>query len=321
MTVQEGTATRLRRLLAIVTWLAQVGEAPIAVAAERFGLTPDVLVTELEMAACCGLPPYTPDQLTDIIVTDTTVSARVGDALARPRRLTASEGFALAAAARAVLAVDGSDPGGALSRALSRLEAALGTRAVDVVLDEPPMLAAVRSAVASSSGLEIDYYSAAADRASVRVVAPARVFASEGHWYVDAYCSTAGDTRRFRIDRIRSARPVARPEGAPPGAGPPSRGFEPFVPGPEARRVRLSVDPSSPFAETVLALGEEVPSTGRPEVVVAVGGDAWLARLLLRAGDAVRVVDPPDLAVVGRDAAARILDRYLGSASKEASKS
>ncbi len=313
----EGTATRLRRLLAIVTWLAQVGEAPITATAERFGLTTDVLVTELEMAACCGLPPYTPDQLTEIIVTDTTVSARLGDALARPRRLTASEGFALAAAARAVLAVDGSDPGGALSRALSRLEAALGTRAVDVVLDEPPMLAEVRSAVASSSGLEIDYYSAATDRASVRVVAPARVFASEGHWYVDAYCATAGDTRRFRIDRIRSARPVARPEGAPATAGPAADGFETFVPGPEARRVRLAVDPSSPFAETVLSLGEQVPSSGRPQVEVAVGGDAWLARLLLRAGDAVAVVDPPDLALLGRDAAARILDRYLRTESEK----
>ncbi len=57
------------------------------------------------MAACCGVPPYTPDQLMEIVVTDTTVSARLGPALARPRRLSPPEGFALAAAARALVAI------------------------------------------------------------------------------------------------------------------------------------------------------------------------------------------------------------------------
>ena len=80
------TATRLRRLLAILTWLAQEGEAPIDEVAARFDLTPTALVAELEMAACCGVPPYTPDQLLEIVVTEDTVSTRVGTTLARPRR-------------------------------------------------------------------------------------------------------------------------------------------------------------------------------------------------------------------------------------------
>ena len=93
-TVARDVGSRLRRLLAILTWLAQVGETPIEEAAARFGLEPDALVAELEMAACCGLPPYTPDQLMEIVVTDTTVSAHLGEMLARPRRLSAREGFA-----------------------------------------------------------------------------------------------------------------------------------------------------------------------------------------------------------------------------------
>ncbi len=89
-------------------------------------MSAESLVSELEMAACCGVPPYTPDQLMEIVVTDTTVSARFGPALARPRRLSPHEGFALAAAARALVATPGSDEGGALSRALVKLERALG---------------------------------------------------------------------------------------------------------------------------------------------------------------------------------------------------
>ncbi|MGH9028123.1 MAG: WYL domain-containing protein, partial [Acidimicrobiales bacterium] len=59
---------RLHRLLAVLTWLARSGRAPVSELAERFGLSPEDLVSDLELAACCGLPPYTPDQLMEIIV-------------------------------------------------------------------------------------------------------------------------------------------------------------------------------------------------------------------------------------------------------------
>ena len=65
------TSRRLRRLLAVVGWLAQVGESPIAEAARRFGMSEKELVAELELAACCGMPPYTPDTLMEIEVSET----------------------------------------------------------------------------------------------------------------------------------------------------------------------------------------------------------------------------------------------------------
>ena len=98
--------------------------------AERFGMTPEQLVADLELAACCGLPPYTPDRLMEIIVGEDMVEAQLGDELGRPRRLSAQEGFALAAAARASAAAQGGDPDSSLGRALAKLEAALGDRGV-----------------------------------------------------------------------------------------------------------------------------------------------------------------------------------------------
>ena len=97
------------------------------------------------MAACCGVPPYTPDQLLEIVVTEDTVSTRVGTTLARPRRLSPREGLGLAASARALLAVPGSDEDGALSRALAKLERALGQAAIEVELDTPDLLDVVRT--------------------------------------------------------------------------------------------------------------------------------------------------------------------------------
>jgi len=314
------TGGRLRRLLAILAWLAQVGEAPIDEVAARFDLSPEALVTELEMAACCGVPPYTPDQLMEIVVTETTVSTRVGTALARPRRLSPSEGFALAASARALLAVPGSDDNGALSRALAKLDRALGGEEVTVELDAPALLPLVKEALDSRQHLAISYYSASTDKVTDREILPLRLFGSEGHWYVDAWCENAGGVRRFRVDRIGAAALVDRvpdTDASPSGpvadgeGGTGSAGFEPFVPGPDARKVRLSVDPSTAWLiDSIPSAGPTDLVDGRVEVEIYVGGDAWLERLLLRLGPAARVVGPPEDQRLAADAAARILRRY-----------
>ncbi len=323
MSALVDTAARLRRLLAILAWLAQVGEAPNDEVANQFDLSPEELVTELEMAACCGVPPYTPDQLMEIVVTDTTVSTQVGTALARPRRLSPSEGFALAASARALLAVPGSDDSGALSRALAKLDRALGGEQVAVDLDAPALLPLVREALASHRGLAISYYSASTDRVTDREILPHRLFGSEGHWYVDAWCGSAGGVRRFRVDRIASAE-LSDPEPPAGGVSGPehdhgdeeSERFEPFVPGPDALRVRLSLDPSTAWlTDSIPSAGPPSPVGGRVEIEIFVGGDAWLERLLLRLGPDARVVDPPEYRWLAADAAARILTRYRGSAA------
>ncbi len=329
MTRAPDTAGRFRRLLAILAWLAQVQEATIDEAAARFGMAPEALVAELEMAACCGVPPYTPDQLMEIVVTDSTVSARLGSSLARPRRLSPHEGFALAAAARALLATPGSDEGGALSRALAKLERALGEEPLTVQLDRPQLLEEVRAATDRGSAMAVTYYSASSDRLTERAIRPVRLFAAEGHWYVDAWCGEAGDMRRFRVDRIAavehldSADPRAprapahgrragvSDDGSSSGPAPGESDFAVFVPGPENPRVRLHLDAESTW------LLESIPSAGPPqsvadgvEVEVYVGGTAWLERLLLRLGPGARIADPTEDRDLARNAARRILRRY-----------
>ena len=322
------TGGRLRRLLAILAWLAQVGEAPIDEVAAQFDLTPEALVTELEMAACCGVPPYTPDQLMEIVVTETTVSTRVGTALARPRRLSPSEGFALATSARALLAVTGSDESGALSRALVKLDQALGADEVAVELDAPPFLALVREALDRGRRLIISYYSASTDKVTDREIRPLRLFGSEGHWYVDARCETADGVRRFRVDRIGAADLVQGTEPAG-SAGPTDAGDDVdrparpgdgtgegttsirSCPGADSRRVRLSLEPSTAWLiDSIPSAGPRAEVDGRVELELFVGGDAWLERLLLRLGPDVRVLDPPEDRPLAAEAATRILRRY-----------
>ena len=148
------------------------------------------------------------------------------------------------------------------------------------------MLPQVREALDTRRLLRISYYSASTDRVTVREIAPLRLFASEGHWYVDAWCLAAGGLRRFRVDRINEAeqldagfppeaalerslpRPVAvKSPDRKPRAGPirrsepgprPGRDIEAYVPGPDSGRVRLSLDPATAW------LVESVPAVGPP---------------------------------------------------------
>lgn len=305
---------RLRRLLAIVGWLARVGRAPLAEVAARFGLSQDEVVHELELAACCGIPPYSPDALLEIVVTDNAVEAFLPEAMARPRRLTAGEGFALAAAARTILAVPGADQDGALARALSKLEVALGDRqAVVVDLDEPSRLPEVQRAVERGTPVEIEYHSASTDETSTRVVEPLGLVSLDGHWYLDAHCRRAGGLRRFRVDRIRGWRELAGDDGRP--AGRRSERYvassEAFVPGPGTTMATLRLEPGAAWVlESVPVLGVRPLGGGRHEVTLAVGGRAWLERLLLQLGPDARVLEPPDLTGAGAAAARRVLARY-----------
>lgn len=328
-------SARLRRLLAIVSWLADTGEASVADIASRFDMAEDDVVRELELAACCGVPPYTPDTLLDIVVSEDSVQAFLPKEMARPRRLTPAEGLALAASARTILAVPGADPSGALGRALAKLDVVLGDHGQLVIdIDAPPNLDAVRDAVAAGRQLEIEYHSASTDETTVRVVEPAAVVALDGHWYLDAYCHRAAGTRRFRVDRIRSVRtldavvdPTLRQDAL---AG----REDAFVPGPGATAITLRLDPEARWVVDTVPILSERPVAAEPpsgddhahtsdsdvehadsgatalEVSLAVGGTAWLERLLLQLGPHAHVLYPPGYRDVGRQAAARLLERY-----------
>ncbi len=304
------TSRRLRRLLAVVGWLAQVGEAPVADIAQRFGMSEKELVAELELAACCGTPPYTPDTLMEIEVSEHSVRAFLPSEYARPRRLTPAEGFAVAASARLLLAVPGSDDD-ALRRALAKLEGALGAReAVGLDVDAPADLPLIRAATEAGQSLELEYLSASRDELTTRTVEPTQVITVDGHWYLDAYCHRAGDMRRFRVDRIVQARQLDQPVSEEVRRPRPAEDM--FVPGPGAYEVHLELGPGAGWvAESIPVRQVNRDGDGTvTDLVMDVAGLAWFERLLLQLGPAARVVSPPELTGLVGEAAQRMLERY-----------
>jgi proteasome accessory factor C len=303
-------ARRLRRLLAILTHLAGVGECTIEELANRFDMDPDEVVSELELAACCGLPPYTPDQLIELFVDgDQVVAQRVGD-LGRPRRLTPSEGFAVAAAARGLLAVPGADPTGSLHSALGKLEATLGADRLVLDIDAPEHLAALRAAEAGARQVEITYASASGGQ-TTRRVDPYQVVLREGRWYMDGYCHRAEGVRRFQVGRVvgvvETGETVEQPTVRPAGLEEPHA----FVGGADTRPAVLAVPAAAAWLVERVAEGpvRQRPD-GRLEATVLVGSTGWLERLMLRLGPGAEVIEPHDLAGVAAAGARRALTRY-----------
>ena len=301
---------RLRRLLAILAHLASVGEATLGELSDRFGIDVDALVADLELAACCGLPPYTPDQLLELVVDDDRVYAYGLEPLKRPQRLTPDEGFAVAAAARALLAVPGADADGPLGRALAKLEGALGEDRVHIELAAPEHLAVLRRAAAEGELVEIDYLGANRGEETTRVVEPYVVAAREGHFYLDAFCHLANDWRRFQVERVVAVRPTGE-HGIPRSAPPELSGPRAFAGGPGTRVAHLSVPLALVPALDRFATEAPIPlGEGRVSITLPVADERWFGRLLLRLGPEAEVLDPPELKGARAETAARALSRY-----------
>ncbi|MBA3652764.1 MAG: WYL domain-containing protein [Actinobacteria bacterium] len=301
--------TRLRRLLAIIPWIAARKAATFEEIAIRFGLTVAEVENELLLAACCGLPPYSPDRLIELIVDEDRVTADVPEYFRRPPRLSAADGFALLAAGKALLAVPGSDPSGPLARAMDKLGGVLGVGdRVAVELDAPEHLDALRAAAAAHDTVEIDYYSASRDEATTRRVDPLLVFTDAGHWYVDGYCHRTDAVLHFRVDRVSAVRPTGD-SFEPRTVDVPKVGV--FHPGPDTPVVTVELPKRGAWvAETYPVEGVRELKNGRLRVQLAISGPAFLERLLLRVGPTAKVVEPKEMAEIAQQAARKVLARY-----------
>ncbi len=312
---------RMRRVLAVVPWIVANPGRPVAEVASRFGLSEKELLDDLGVVYMIGLPPYSPDALVDVEIDDEgRVTIRLADFFSRPLRLTPGQGLALLASSDGLLSIPGTDPDGALARALAKLGAALGvdgenaTDPIEVHLGtaEGQVLDELRQASRAGTEVEIDYYSFNRDAHTSRAIAPWRVFADAGHWYVHAWCHRAEGERIFRVDRIERLVDLGRPATVRPDDGAEDQGI--FHPRDGDPRVVLALQPEAAWVVGTYPCEEVVEGDdGVLTATLVVTAVPWLERLLVRLGPQARVVGStglPDAAGLAGEAAERILARY-----------
>jgi proteasome accessory factor C len=286
------------------------GEASVAEIAQRFRLSERHVVADLELAALCGLPPYIDEMIDLYIDEDNVVHCGVPRLFTRPLRLTPAEGFSLLAAGQAALRLPGAEPGGALARALGKLQDVLGARgnlAIDV--DRPPLVDVVAAAAAEGQRLAIAYYSASRDELTERNIDPHAVFTDRGHWYVIADCSQAGAERTFRIDRIESAVATGETFVRREVPSPVDDGW--FSVESALATVTLDLPPDTRWViERYPTQSVEERPGGWVRVELPVTSERWLSRLLLRVGPEAVVVAPEHWRTLAADTAARLGATY-----------
>ena len=213
--MNETSVDRLSRLLSLVPWLAgRSSTEPVTIteAAERFGVSPERLESDLWLLVCCGLPGYGPEHLIDIQFWDDDGLIDVLDPqnLSAPASLTFDEAIALQLGLQMLDSVASSEDRPLIHETMRVLaEATAGAvdteRASISGAASPEVTAVVHEALRSSRALTIEYFSATRDVTSIRIIHPRQLVFSENRPYLQAWCTTAKAQRTFRLDRMLAA--------------------------------------------------------------------------------------------------------------------
>ncbi|HVQ88105.1 MAG TPA: WYL domain-containing protein [Actinomycetes bacterium] len=303
MSAPAGAVTQLGRLLALIPWLVARPGVSVDDAAAEFGVTPDQLRSDLQLAFVCGLPGHLPDDLIDVSLDGDRIVVSNADTIARPLRFAPDEAVALLVGLRALADVPGPHKRDALERVVAKLERAAGDAAdagrriaVDIESDDAhaPQL---RKALADGCRIHLLYYVPARDEVTERDVDPLRLVVVDGRSYLEGWCYLADDARLFRLDRIQSVTVLDKPVDPPAAAS--LRDLDEGAFAVSRSRLQVTVE-LTPAAHWVTdAYPVEVLSTspdGTMVVTLFVGDRGWVRRLLLRLGGSARVLEPADIA-------------------------
>jgi proteasome accessory factor C len=316
------SAERLRRLLALVPYVATRRVVGLAETAATFGMTERELIDDLNLAWCVELrapEPYCP---IDLSYEDGQISISQAESIARPLRLAADEASALLVALR-MLAEAASfgqhEDGDAVARLIAKIEGAAGAAGaassqLTIQIDHPNargMAATLSGALSAGKRVHLRHYGWRRDEATERDVDPMRLLVVEGRTYLEGWCRRAEGVRLFRLDRVLSVDVLDVPAAVPETAEPVDVDAGLFTASPSDLLAELELAPAARWVaedypcESVTELAD-----GRLRIGLRTPDTTWVRRLALRLGEDARVVSPAALADEVREAAAAALAQY-----------
>ncbi|HEY1823439.1 MAG TPA: WYL domain-containing protein [Trebonia sp.] len=311
------SAERLRRLLALVPYVATRRVVGLAETAATFGMTERELIDDLNLAWCVELrapEPYCP---IDLSYEDGEISISQAESIARPLRLAADEASALLVALRMVAEAGGN--GDAVVRLIAKIEAAAGAAGaassqVAIQIDHPNargLAATLDAALAAGRRVHLRHYAQKRDEATERDVDPMRLLVVEGRTYLEGWCRRAEGVRLFRLDRVLSVDVLDVPAEVPETAEPVDVDAGLFRASPSDVLVELELAPAARrVAEDYPCESVTELTDGRLRIALRTPDTTWVRRLALRLGEDARVVSPAALADEVRASAAAALALY-----------
>jgi predicted DNA-binding transcriptional regulator YafY len=176
-----------------------------------------------------------------------------------------------------------------------------------------PILDDLRRSVARRRQVRLVYQSFR-QQVTERLVDPYALALQWGNWYLAGHCHLRGDLRTFRVDRIQHVEPTGKTFQVPPNFS--AREYlQRMADERPATYYRVVVRFDPDVAHIVRERQEEWQDlTEHEDGSVTLAFDAselaWPCRWVLTYQDKARVVGPPELASMVRDAAQSIVARY-----------
>lgn len=302
---------RVRGLLIMLPWLMRRKSVSIAEMAQQFNMNEDDLIEDIEMASVCGVPPYTPFELTDMYIDEGFIHVGVNKQFDRNLRLSSSEAFGLELLAAAAQELPNFERRRELKSAVRKLRKVLRGGLVDVDVESSPFVSVLTDACRTGERIAVKYWTPARNEVSQRILTARTVFSDRGHWYVSADDSQSGERRTFRIDRIREAVPTGDfVEVVAENATVPNW----FADAADKIVVVAEVAPAATWVvETYPCTVLEERADGGFRIQIVANSAHWLGRLLLRAEGNISVVSPESLANLQQQAAAEVLALYANN--------
>jgi len=296
---------RINRLLSLVPYVIKHQGVTLDELCEVYEISREQLLKDLQLIFLCGQPDYTPADLIEVNIDEDRVYISMADYFARPLRFTPAELSGLYLACSSLMKLSGL-PSSSLLSAMEKIADALGVapvspedieKSVDMpsLIPEHGVLADLSRALERRRVVEMEYYTYGRDELARRRVHPLSLEFGMGHWYLRAWDERSGETRVFRVDRIKEARITRKAFEPPPGEE--EKPLSPFRIGElEGTEVRLRFAPPLTRWAREQKIFSKVEEDGDC-LVCTLYADAltWLERELLRYGPEVEVISPPHL--------------------------
>lgn len=310
----RSASDRVAGLLIILPWLMKRKRVRLSDVAKQFRMNEEDLVADLQMAAVCGVPPYTPDALVDVFIDDGWVIAEIPKLFSRPLRLTSAEMYAIIAMVEAAQRLPGAASRTALASAVTKLKRlAPDPDDAPVMIDLPkdPLLEELQHAQKESLELRIAHFNPSRSDTTMRTIRVAKIFSERGHWYVLADDEKSGAMRNFRVDRIQSIVRTGKVFDQADVARRAESDSDREWFGSELELVTLRVrDDAAWIAEAYPTVRRTKNRDGSIDVALRITSEHWLARLLLRGGRNVEVLEPSKYKGLQAATAAAVRAKY-----------
>lgn len=321
-----GTAgEQLERILYLLPLASREGGVPLTEAAERLGVTVELLQRDLEEVTSRAFyhPAGGADEIQILLEADNLkiYSYKKFD---RPTRLSGREMLSLALGLRAAAGEAETEASAEILNLAHRIEIELAVssaRAEDDLFeidegdDEGAVLRSLlKGASRSHTRCRLLYLKPSGSRAEEREVDPYSLVYGSGRWYVIGYCHLRKAIRAFRVDRILRASLLESDYAAP-------EDFDPTAYVSDGRVFRsesegdVLVRYSAAVAPWVREHGPiEEMEDGRVSVRFTTADPGWVVRHVLSYGPEAEVVEPPGVRDMVAGAASTLLQADPGTA-------